>query len=118
MYNVRNIMITAWATARNAAAQFGGRSSEFMPESLRQAWAAAKAPKKQFVPHCVAWAARKASDNEGYFRCSLRGQFGEKLADVVGFGSKQYTVDGDLFEVSVDVYRRGGVVEVFLVQAA
>lgn len=41
--NTKAIMTKAWIAARKAAARFGGRASEYLRETLRNAWKAARA---------------------------------------------------------------------------
>lgn len=41
-----NVMKRAWEIAREGQRKFGGKVSEYLSESLKMAWAEAKAPKK------------------------------------------------------------------------
>ena len=45
-YDKAAIMRRAWAIARQGASRFGGRASQYLAESLRQAWAEARQPQR------------------------------------------------------------------------
>lgn len=42
MTNLKNIMTRAWAIAKEAVANFGGKASEYIAEAMKMAWAEVK----------------------------------------------------------------------------
>ncbi len=59
MKNIKTIMTTAWKIAKMAARKFGDKASVFFAESLKMAWASAKASEKAVIKFTTGTKAQK-----------------------------------------------------------
>lgn len=69
--NLKQIMQNAWAIARKAAAQFGGKAREFFRDSLKMAWAEFRVPAFNFKTlndYRDVFASKDAVKKEGFTR--------------------------------------------------
>lgn len=107
---LHNVMVSAWRIAKNAAMKFGGKSSEYIAESMKEAWHYATVRyyanyKAQFASRIVKAIIATIDDDTQHVDMNAVVQHLEQEHDCVIVDTPKFEVFSDLFYLlcSIDV---------------